>query len=647
MIRPLGLLLVLLNACPLLSQPETIDSLERLLPTLKGSQRVTALGDLCFYLSNVDVARAEKYGREALDMAVRLEDSALVASAANDLSTCLFRKCDLDGALAYSYRALAIRRKSGDRKAIASSLNKLVNIYNERVMLDSSLNYALETVKIFEEARDSNSWAIALSAVASVFFMERDWAACKRYAAEAYRIATACRQPYAIAGSAGNLALAEEQAGNFDAALSWYNIALENYELVGSLIDVSTVAGNLGVLYSRQGRKEEALASYKKALQMARAIGELKGIAHFEANIGTFYATLGDLHQAEMHLTAASEVSGFHSMGRTRMQVYESLAEVYARTGRGERAVAMMQQYRSLRDSLYNTERSEQLQEMRTRYETEKKEQENRLLQSENRLKQQENRFLLAGSGIVIALLSISGWLYYRSYRRKQENRLQAILVREREAGLLAVIEAAEQERKRIARDLHDGIGQQLGALKLRWESLKEALAEHPAEEKKALHQLTTALDETAADVRTLSHQMMPRTLEENGLLPAIEDVLEKSLSASGITFRLEHFRVEDRRFPERVELGVYRVFQELVSNIVRHSAATEVSVQLYTNQQRLILVVEDNGCGFGSAGKKEGIGMLNITSRITTLKGEISWQPSPDKGTVAAVRIPITSTAA
>ncbi len=102
-----------------------------------------------------------------------------------------------------------------------------------------------------------------------------------------------------------------------------------------------------------------------------------------------------------------------------------------------------------------------------------------------------------------------------------------------------------------------------------------------------------------------------------------MEDVLEKSLRAAGIMLRPERFRVEGPRFPERSEPGVYRVVQGLIS--IRPSATAEASVQLVANQQGLILVVEDHGRGFDNTKKKKGNGMLNISSRVSTLKVEIN----------------------
>ncbi len=213
-------------------------------------------------------------------------------------------------------------------------------------------------------------------------------------------------------------------------------------------------------------------------------------------------------------------------------------------------------------------------------------------------------------------------------------------MVREKEAGLKAVFTATEEERQRIAKDLHDGIGQQLSGIKL---SLGKQANTLGSEAKEALSPILHVVDQTAHDVRNLSHQMMPKSIQELGLVPAIDDMLHKSLGLSDLEYAFEHFNVESKRYDARLEIGLYRVCQELVNNIIKHSGAKAVTVQLFENKNSPILIVEDNGRGFDLDHQKSGIGLTNIQSRINTFDGEVNWEPSPGSGTVATVKVPIT----
>ena len=130
--------------------------------------------------------------------------------------------------------------------------------------------------------------------------------------------------------------------------------------------------------------------------------------------------------------------------------------------------------------------------------------------------------------------------------------------------------------------------------------------------------------------------------LQEKGLLAAIEEMVRKSLGITTIHFQIEHFKVENVRFQERIELSLYRICQELVNNIIKHSKASEVAIQLMRNKSHLILIVEDNGVGFNKQQNKDGIGMMNISSRLSTVKGEAEIEPGPERGVVATIRVPV-----
>ncbi len=149
------------------------------------------------------------------------------------------------------------------------------------------------------------------------------------------------------------------------------------------------------------------------------------------------------------------------------------------------------------------------------------------------------------------------------------------------------------------------------------------------------------SLDLACDEVRSLSHQMMPRALIELGLTSAIDDMLNKSLNFTSIKHEFEHIGVEDRQLEKRVEIALYRICQELINNVVKHSGATKVSVQLYRTSDSAMLLVEDDGAGF-KPNSEDGIGMHNINSRASAINGKVSFEDGPTTGTVAQVRIPL-----
>jgi signal transduction histidine kinase len=205
------------------------------------------------------------------------------------------------------------------------------------------------------------------------------------------------------------------------------------------------------------------------------------------------------------------------------------------------------------------------------------------------------------------------------------------------------VITATEEERRRIAKDLHDGVVQGLTGLKLRIQNLVYG-SEVPAELSKGLGETTELISRSIDELRNISHRMMPRALSEMGLVPALNDMLDKTFFGSQTKWSFDHIGMEGIRLDELVEVNIYRIVQELVNNILKHADAGTVSVQLLKNATHLVLIVEDDGKGFDPTRSGDGIGVLNIHSRAQVLKGAVNFEPGPKTGTVVTLRVPVSA---
>jgi signal transduction histidine kinase len=151
---------------------------------------------------------------------------------------------------------------------------------------------------------------------------------------------------------------------------------------------------------------------------------------------------------------------------------------------------------------------------------------------------------------------------------------------------------------------------------------------------------LKNIITDIGEEVRNISHQMMPRALQELGLVAAVEDMLEKSLHPSPIKYKFEHFGLT-KRLAEDVEIAIYRISQELINNIIKHSEAEMVGVQLIRRKDFLFLVVEDNGKGVAKGkAKGDGIGMLTIQNRLNIINGELEFNSAEGEGTSATIRV-------
>lgn len=239
---------------------------------------------------------------------------------------------------------------------------------------------------------------------------------------------------------------------------------------------------------------------------------------------------------------------------------------------------------------------------------------------------------------IFIEILALTVAMAHRYYLMMKENDVyQRALIQEQEKGMEAMIAVQEAERSRIAKDLHDGVVQQIGAIKLTLSRLVGDLSGDKADELLK----TKVMAEVAADeARNLAHQMMPKALMEVGLVPAMRDVVEtyELANKSALDFQ-QHGLLE--RYPNEIEVALYRIFQELMNNISKHAQASAIDIQLFQNGGKLILVVEDDGVGLPE-NKKDGMGMTNIKSRLSAINGSFEIESGNPDGTVATIVIPV-----
>jgi signal transduction histidine kinase len=187
--------------------------------------------------------------------------------------------------------------------------------------------------------------------------------------------------------------------------------------------------------------------------------------------------------------------------------------------------------------------------------------------------------------------------------------------------------EAQENERTRIAKELHDGIVQDLTILKLN-------LTNNNYKE-----EIEPKLTKITKELREISYQMMPIALKELGLIPALEDLFERSFTQRGIAFNFEAFLLENR-LDEKIEVNIYRICQELINNSLKHANATEINIILRQKNQLLTLIFEDNGQGFDISKVKQGIGLTSLKDRLEAIHGQIEFDSTINKGTTAFVKI-------
>ena len=432
------------------------------------------------------------------------------------------------------------------------------------------------------------------------------------------------------------------------------------------LLEISRKQGNrlreadalhtLGQLEYDLDHYPESQRYLEQSVQINQELGAEQNVGESLLSLGDALMEQGKYKESNAVFQRAMVLAQRFDVARFKQKAYRGLARSLAGLGQYQRAFELQRLATSWRDSVLNEDNLSEIADMRTKYETEKKEAQNQLLLQQKqvqaaRLRTQQqvirrrNVQLVAGLVIAGLLLGLGYSLYTRRRLRREVEFAQERQQLERLRSQ-AVLEAEEAERRRIGSDLHDGVGQLLTAAKLNLHALGEQLHLQTEGQQVMLQNALDVVDESFREVRTISHNLMPNALIKRGLAQAVRDFLSKISPDDRLKIQLEVVGLDrGGRLEATVENVLFRVIQELAQNIVKHAQATQLTLQIIRREQELTIMVEDNGVGFDPAGLGEeaGIGLKNIESRMAYLGGRAEFDSSPGRGTTVTLEVPLT----
>lgn len=256
---------------------------------------------------------------------------------------------------------------------------------------------------------------------------------------------------------------------------------------------------------------------------------------------------------------------------------------------------------------------------------------------------QDETQLILvfATSSLIIAIILILVILFVVAYQKRlarQRLKLQMVEQEHQQNLLRAALRVQENERKRIASDLHDDIGSLLSALMIKVGYME--FQEKDETQRKFLsethHQLSSGIDR----VRQISYNMFPPTLERYGLWQALNELADDINGTGQLSVELSSFE-EPLSLGSEKEMAIYRVIQELISNTVKHSGASNISLKISRADEQLIFAYNDNGKGLENNLNMKGLGFMNMRSRIQAINAKIEFESSPGNGFEAKIFLP------
>ncbi len=651
MIRPAHIMQLLLLFCLLVSSytwgQSKKDSLLEVVEA-NGFNDSTSNALIWVYVFNKPDS-AIYYGKRGLEWAESNDSETFIGTIYNRIGVAYDIKSMPDSALFWYDLALQQSRKRKNRKVEGGALNNIGLIYWNLGNAEKAIDHYIRSAEIFEEIGNKIGLGNTYNNIGLILFEDKQLEKGLTYHRKALAVRKAIDHTYGIAASYSNIGqlYTYKDAQNLDSAMYYIQLSVPLKKKINDHYGLARAYNNMAEIYSDTDKPDSALIYFQHSLQLQLNLDNSEGYASTYYNIASLYLNQKNYTTQLAYLDSAQLVAEKHQDVKLLWKVYSEKARSLGRIGRYADAHPYWLAYTHLKDSLLSLERSAKVEELETRYRTAEKDKEiaqKHAELAETQLKvANKNKWIIGLFGGSLSVL-LFAFAMRQITRRNAQAEKDAAIIAERERGLQAVLQATEEERKRIAKDLHDGIVQSLTGLSLRLQKVFGGIRSTSPEQERQFTSSKNMLDDSIAELRTISHQMMPRVLAERGLVPAMDDMLHKAFDSSEINYEFEHHKVDGERFPEYIEVSLYRISQELVNNIIKHAGAKAVSIQLLKTKSHLVLVMEDNGKGFNfeDEANRNGIGLMNITSRAKAMHGEVNYQPSPEQGTVATIRVPL-----
>ncbi len=540
---------------------------------------------------------------------------------------------------------------------LCRAINNIGNIFYFQGDYQRAIQYYFQIIPIAEQAIPEhpiivNPLTRIYTSTAMVLFGLQDYEKALYYLNKAEILAKQYSDSYHIAPIYAHKGQVYGHMGNIKQARYYNNLALQAGRELNNE-EVQFIA-----LYNMAMISE----SPKKALSFIRKAQNLQGNinAYYKTSatgaMGTIYLKEKNYTLAFNYLTQAESLATRYHMPQILLEINQHLANLHDQTGNFKKAHDYRLFAYKLNDSLLNKEKTLAINALEIKYRTAQKDMElsrKQLLINQQEQELSRNNIIIGISTMgILMLTSISLFLFVlnRNNRHRQSLQQQKIRSLEQEQEireLKAVMTGEEKERTRLARELHDGIGGMLAAIKMNFSSLKKqyapVLTETGEPEKtNGFTKIMELINTTGIEIRETAHNLMPDILTRHGLAEALNLFTSKINSGNDVYIKLQtEGKIND--IPQSIQLSLYRIIQELVQNITKHASASIALIHISLSRDGIThILIRDNGKGFDPGTTTEGIGLQNVRSRVKILHGTLSVTTAPREGTTIEVRLNI-----
>ncbi|MDN5205688.1 sensor histidine kinase [Fulvivirgaceae bacterium BMA10] len=618
----LSIHILLISFCGF-SQHNTIDSLKGSLAEEKNdTTRISLFLKLAEAYQSTNLDTFGYYAAMAFNGSKKNNNYKLIHSLrAKGLS--YYYNSEIDSAR-YCYDwALELLDEKDDHILRAKIYSNYALLYQESYDFQKKIDYNLKAIALIRE----NDFEVSLLYYnVAVLYAHAQMPEKKMdYLKKAYESSKRSEHNRVLGATLYGLSLSYSDDNKVDSAKIYLNEGLQLCSKTDSPDICFLMNNQQGLIYKQEKKFDQANKYLLIAKDYAERFNRKYDVMVSNVTLGQNEFERGNYNSAIKYFEEFDELYQKEPVPALGVSAYKDYARTEAARNNFRKSHELLNKYIVLKDSTLLKERRTILADVEAKYEAEKKdkelaEQQLQLNQQQSELQKKKTQYgLMTGIAIFLLVSSILIWFLYQQ-RQKRKNQEILTLKREQQVKTLeSLMEGEEKERSRIARELHDGVNGDLSTIKYKLTSILE-------KNKAVVNEVVAMIDRSCEQVRAISHNLLPPSLERFSLIEALEDycMTMNEIHEPEISF---HHIGEPVKISKKNQANIYRTVQEMVSNSIKHAEASTITVQLSNRDDHMQITVEDNGKGFDkNQVQKGGIGLQNIQSRIDYLNASLDF---------------------
>jgi len=600
------------------------------------------------YWKSGDIDSAKVYLDKAIKTNESLNNFSHLAQNYEVYGLLYIRLNKPDSAITKLKESLYYFNQSNDSAGIVGIYNSFGLLFKSIGEYDSAVYYHVKSLSLCKLINNENLLCVALINLGNIHLHLIEYENAEKYYLESISYCKRINRLDHLANVYKSLGIISSTYHNYKEAFEYYRQSHDLYNQLNDPDGLASLYIAFGNSYEEQTNYNKAFEYYSKAIELAEEITDVDALIVALLNKALIYQRWSSYSKA-LNLLDSCLIMILKTSDIEKLKsVYFNFYKTYEFKKDYKNAFIYQTKYNEINDSIFNIEKAEVITDLTLKYEKEKDQARILALEKETLEKEvdlrkhtnQRNIYLFAGSGIIVIIFFL--FIFYRHKSRKDKIIAdQKIKQLEEEKKLLAakfLVEGQEEERKRIAQELHDGLGVLLSTTKMQFTTIKDKSPEN----KPIIEKATKLLEQATGDVRNISHNMMPGLLTRFGFYEATEDLLDKVNETEGLNADVK-IAGDTKRLPENTEIMLYRITQEMVNNTLKHAKANNILLDINIQPETINIQYSDDGKGFDVEEKFElkSIGLQSIQSRVSFLNGKLKIESQKGEGSKYILEIP------